>query len=46
MVDEDDGISKLESPKNTPTPAKAPASGGLPPVPPPANTPTVSTKTS
>lgn len=46
MVDDGDGITKLESPKNTPTPAKAPVSGGLPPVPAPASTPTVSTRTS
>ena len=41
MVDDNNAITKLEAPTNTPTPTRPPVPGGLPPAPasiPPANT--------
>lgn len=46
MVDDNDAITKLEAPTNTPTPTKPPVLGGLPPVPAPASVPPASTTTS
>lgn len=46
MVDDNDAITKLEAPTNTPTPTKPPVSGGLPPIPAPASVPPASTTTS
>lgn len=46
MVDDNDAITKLEAPTNTPTPAKPPVPGGLPPIPVPASVPPASTTTS
>lgn len=46
MVDDNDAITKLEAPTNTPTPTKPPVPGGLPPVPAPASVPPASTTTS
>ena len=46
MVDDNDAITKLEKPTNTPTPIKPPAPGGLPPIPAPASVPPASTTTS
>ena len=46
MVSDNDAITKLEAPTNTPTPTKPPVSGGLPPIPAPASVPPASTTTS
>ena len=46
MVDDNDAITKLEAPTNTPTPTKPPVSGGLLPILAPASVPPASTKTS
>lgn len=46
MVNDNDAITKLEAPINTPTPTKPPVPGGLPPIPAPASVPPVSTTTS
>lgn len=46
MVDDNNAITKLEAPTNTPTPTKPPVPGGLPPVPAPASIPPASTTTS
>lgn len=46
MVDDNNAITKLEAPTNTPTPTKPPVPGGLPPIPAPANVPPASTTTS
>ena len=46
MVNDNDAITKLEAPTNTPTPAKPPVPGGLPPIPVPASVPPASTTTS
>lgn len=46
MVDDNDAITKLEKPTNTPTPVKPPVPGGLPPIPAPASVPPASTTTS
>lgn len=46
MVDDNNAITKLETPTNTPTPTKPPVPGSLPPIPAPANVPPVSTTTS
>lgn len=46
MVDDNDVITKLEAPTNTPTPTKPPVPGGLPPIPAPASVPPASTTTS
>ena len=46
MVDDNDAITKLEAPTNTPTPTKPPVPGGLPPIPAPASVPPASTTTS
>lgn len=46
MVDDNNAITKLEAPTNTPTPAKPPVPGGLPPIPAPASVPPASTTTS
>ena len=46
MVDDNDAITKLEAPTNTPTPTKPPVSGGLLPILAPASVPPASTTTS
>ena len=46
MVDDNDAITKLEAPTNTPTPTKPPVSGGLLPILAPASVPSASTTTS
>ena len=46
MVDDNDAITKLEAPTNTPTPTKPPVPGGLPPILAPASVPPASTTTS
>lgn len=46
MVNDNDAITKLEAPTNTPTPTKPPVPGGLPPIPAPASVPPASTTTS
>lgn len=46
MVDDNDAITKLEAPTNTPTPAKPSVPGGLPPIPVPASVPPASATTS
>lgn len=46
MVDDNNAITKLEAPTNTPTPTKPPVPGGLPPIPAPASVPPASTTTS
>ncbi len=46
MVDDNNAITKLEAPTNTPTPTKPPVPGGLPPVPAPASVPPANTITS
>lgn len=46
MVDDNDAITKLEAPTNTPTPTKPPVPGGLPPIPAPTSIPPASTTTS
>lgn len=46
MVGDNDAITKLEKPTNTPTPAKPPVPGGLPPIPAPVSVPPASTTTS
>lgn len=46
MVNDNDAITKLEAPTNTPTPTKPPVTGGLPPIPAPASVPSASTTTS
>lgn len=46
MVSDNDAITKLEAPTNTPTPVKPPVPGGLPPIPAPASVPPASTTTS
>lgn len=46
MVGDNDAITKLEKPTNTPTPVKPPVPGGLPPIPAPANVPPANTTTS
>lgn len=46
MVDDNNAITKLEAPTNTPTSTKPPVPGGLPPVPTPASVPPASTTTS
>ena len=46
MVSDNDAITKLEAPTNTPTPTKPPVPGGLPPIPAPTSVPPASTTTS
>lgn len=46
MVDDNDAITKLEAPTNTPTPTKPPVPGGLLPILAPASVPPASTTTS
>lgn len=46
MVDDNNAITKLEAPTNTPTPTKPPIPGGLPPIPAPASVPPANTTTS
>lgn len=46
MVDDNDAITKLETPTNTPTPTKPQVSGGLLPILAPASVPPASTTTS
>lgn len=46
MVDDNNAITKLEAPTNTPTPTKPPVPGGLPPIPAPTSVPPASTTTS
>ena len=46
MVDDNDAITKLEAPTNTPTPTKSSVTGGLLPILAPASVPPASTKTS
>lgn len=46
MVDDNNAITKLEAPTNTPTPTKSPVSGGLLPILAPASVPPASTTTS
>ena len=46
MVDDNDAITKLEAPTNTPTPTESPVTGGLLPILAPASVPPASTKTS
>lgn len=46
MVDDNNAITKLEAPTNTPTSTKPPVPGGLPPVPTPASVPPANTTTS
>ena len=46
MVNDNDAITKLEAPTNTPTPTKSPVTGGLLPILAPASVPPASTKTS
>ena len=46
MVGDNDAITKLEKPTNTPTPVKPPVPGGLPPIPAPASVPPANTTTS
>lgn len=46
MVDDNDAITKLEAPTNTPTPIKPPVPGGLLPILAPASVPPASTTTS
>lgn len=46
MVGDNDAITKLEKPTNTPTPVKPPVPGGLPPIPAPVSVPPASTTTS
>ena len=46
MVDDNDAITKLEAPTNTPTPTKPPVPGGLPPIPAPTSVPPANTTTS
>ena len=46
MVDDNDAITKLEAPTNTPTPTKSPVTGGLLPILAPASVPSASTTTS
>lgn len=46
MVDDNNAITKLEAPTNTPTPTKPPVPGGLPPVPAPASVSPANTITS
>lgn len=46
MVNDNDAITKLEAPTNTPTPTKSPVTGGLLPILAPASVPSTSTKTS
>ena len=46
MVDDNNALTKLEAPTNTPTPTKPPIPGGLPPIPAPASVPPANTTTS
>lgn len=46
MVNDNDAITKLEAPTNTPTPTKSPVTDGLLPILAPASVPPASTKTS
>lgn len=46
MVDDNDAITKLEAPTNTPTPTKSSVTGGLLPILAPASVPPANTKTS
>lgn len=46
MVNDNDAITKLEAPTNTPTPTKPPVTGGLLPILAPASVPPASTTTS
>lgn len=46
MVDDNDAITKLEAPTNTPTPTKPSVPGGLPPILAPASVPPASTTAS
>ena len=46
MVNDNDAITKLEAPTNTPTPTKSPVTGGLLPILAPASVPPASTTTS
>lgn len=46
MVNDNDAITKLEAPTNTPTPTKPPVTGGLLPILAPASVPSASTTTS
>lgn len=46
MVDDNNAITKLEAPTNTPTPTKPQVSGGLPPIVAPASVPPANTATS
>lgn len=46
MVDDNNAITKLEAPTNTPTPTKPPVTGGLLPILAPVNVPPASTTTS
>lgn len=46
MVNDNDSITKLEAPTNTPTPTKSPVTGGLLPILAPASVPPASTTTS
>lgn len=46
MVDDNNAITKLEAPTNTPTPTNPPVPGGLPPVLAPASVPSADTITS
>lgn len=46
MVGDNDAITKLEAPTNTPTPTKSPVPGGLLPILAPASVPSASTTTS
>lgn len=46
MVDDNNAITKLETPTNTPTPTKPPVPGSLPPVPAPTSVPPANTTTS
>ena len=46
MVNDNDAITKLEAPTNTPTPIKPPVPGGLLPILAPASVPPASTTTS
>lgn len=46
MVDDNNAITKLEAPTNTPTPTKPPIPGSLPPIPAPASVPPANTTTS
>jgi hypothetical protein len=46
MVDDNNAITKLEAPTNTPTPTKPQVSGGLLPILAPASVPPANTATS